>query len=75
MLRVIYCEEMQGIIRKANVYADRAATSASTEIANRPMSDAELREELAKREVLMKESRNSGRGMFGHKVGLSLCLT
>ena len=48
-------EQMQGVVREQNVFADPAvASAAATEEANRPMSDAELREELARREKLMQ---------------------
>ena len=55
-------EEMQGIIRKANVYADPGATAAATDAENRQMSEEELREELRQREQLMQDTAIAGKG-------------
>ena len=48
-------EQMHGVIRESNVYADPgAARAAATEEANRPMNLEELQEELRRREALLQ---------------------
>ncbi len=48
-------EQMRGVIRESNIFADPGVASAkATEEENRPMSDAELRAEVALREKLMQ---------------------
>ena len=48
-------EQMQGVIRQQNIFADPATASAiATEEENRPMSEVELQAELALREKLMQ---------------------
>ena len=48
-------EQMQGVLRETNAYAANGpAAAAATEAANTPMTEAELREELARREQLMR---------------------
>ena len=49
-------EQMQGVLRERNAYADPSASSAArTDDANRPLTDEELREELGSREHLMQQ--------------------
>ena len=52
-------EQMQGIIRESNVFADPDISNAkATEEENRPMSRAELKADLARRENLMQQGDN-----------------
>ncbi len=51
-------EQMSGVIREANVFADPAiASTRATDAENRPMSGEELRTELALREKFMQKMR------------------
>ncbi len=54
-------EQMQGVLRERNVYADPGrASAAATDAENAPMTPRELQAELESREVLLQRLRERG---------------